>query len=222
MYTPVTPTLLPSSMFNTCLVSAPGSINDLIPSPALKPMLASPHWISWYMKNTNVICRSAAITTWNVFACEKMHFLVTVNCYVMKSIITTTIVRAHDVSLRLYSITIKDSKQTIMYADTWDAPSYSATLSHVTIISVVGVKLPEDGNNSCSWSRALWRRATLDVVLKKMFPNLLMSMSFQKGAISAKPVNGNVRGMNWRYWDRNERTPFVFTCEPESLKEVIQ
>ena len=159
MYTPVTPTLLPSSMFNTCLVSAPGSINDLIPSPALKPMLASPHWMSWYMKNTNVICRSAAITTWNVFACEKMHFLVTVNCYVM------TIVRAHDVSLRLYSITTKDSKQTIMYADTWGPPPNGATLSHVTIISVVGVKLPEDGNNSCNWSWALWRRATLDVVL---------------------------------------------------------
>ena len=33
---------------------------------------------------------------------------------------------------------------------TWDPPSNSATLSHVAINSVVGVKLPEDGNNSCS------------------------------------------------------------------------
>ena len=75
MYTPVTPTLLPSSMFNTWFVSEPGSINDLVSSPALKPILAPrPHWISAYMKNTNVICWSAAITTWNVFACENNDY----------------------------------------------------------------------------------------------------------------------------------------------------
>ena len=71
MYTPVTPTLLPSSMFSVWLVSAPGTIKNLVPSPALKPILApAPHWMSPYMKNTNVICWSAAITTWNVFACN--------------------------------------------------------------------------------------------------------------------------------------------------------
>ena len=57
------------------------------------------------------------------------------------------------------------NKKIIMYADTWDCPPNSATLSHVAINSVVGVKLPEDGNNSCSRSRALWRRVTLDVSL---------------------------------------------------------
>ena len=71
MYIPVTPTLLPSSMFNVWLVSEPGTIKNLVPSPALKPILApAPHWMSPYMKNTNVICWSAAITTWNVFTCN--------------------------------------------------------------------------------------------------------------------------------------------------------
>ena len=71
MYTPVTPTLLPSSMFNAWFVSALGTIKDLVPSPALKPILAPlPHWMSSYMKNTKVICLSATITTWNVFSCN--------------------------------------------------------------------------------------------------------------------------------------------------------
>ena len=42
------------------------------------------------------------------------------------------------------------NRQIAMYADTWDLPPNSATLSHVAINSVVGVKLPEDGNNTCS------------------------------------------------------------------------
>ena len=57
------------------------------------------------------------------------------------------------------------NKQVVTYADTWGLPPNSATLSHVTINSVVGVKLPAEGNNSCSRSRALWRRVTLDVTL---------------------------------------------------------
>ena len=53
-----------------------------------------------------------------------------------------------------------------------------------------------------------------------MFPNLVMSMSSQKGAISGRPVDGNISGLLSRYSDWNERIPFVFTCEPESLKEL--
>ena len=47
------------------------------------------------------------------------------------------------------NITLKYSdRQTVMY--TWDPSSRCPSLSHVAINSVVGVKLPEDGNNSCS------------------------------------------------------------------------
>ena len=81
-----------------------------------------------------------------------MHFLITVNCYNIcnEEHYNCTIVRAHDASPHLHSITINDSKQTILYADTWDRLLDSTTLSHVAINSVVGVKLSEDGNNSCS------------------------------------------------------------------------
>ena len=49
-------------------------------------------------------------------------------------------------------VTVKcySNKQIVTYADTSDPPSFLATLSHVAINSMVGVKLPEDGNNSCS------------------------------------------------------------------------
>ena len=63
-----------------------------------------------------------------------------------------------NITLNYYS-----DKQTVMY--TWDPPPDCATLSHVAINSVVGVKLPEEGNNSCSWPWALWRSMTLDVSL---------------------------------------------------------
>ena len=48
-----------------------------------------------------------------------------------------------------------------------------------------------------------------------MFPNLVMLTSSQRGAISGKLINGNLRGINRVNGDRNERIPFVFTCEPE-------
>jgi len=43
MYNPVIFTLLPISMFLVWDVSAPGTIKNLKPSPALKPTLAVPH-----------------------------------------------------------------------------------------------------------------------------------------------------------------------------------
>ena len=84
------------------------------------------------------------------------------------------------------------------------------------------MKLPEDGNNSCSWSRALWRRVALDVCLKKMFPDLLMSTSSQNGAISGIWLfNGNLWGVYSVNGSWNEIIPFVFTCEPKQLKEAV-
>ena len=58
----------------------------------------------------------------------------------------------------------------------------------------------------------------LDVVLKKMFPNLVMSMSFQKGAISGRSGNGNTRGgpVNMSL---NATIPLLSICEPESVKK---
>ena len=53
----------------------------------------------------------------------------------------------------LQSVGIVTNNQIVIYADTWsssDPPKIGATLSHVAINSMVGVKLPEDGNNSCS------------------------------------------------------------------------
>ena len=68
-------------------------------------------------------------------------------------------------SSSIVTVNCYSNKQVVTYADTWVAPSYSATLSHVAINSVVGVKLPEEGNNSCSRSWALWRRVALNVSL---------------------------------------------------------
>ena len=77
---------------------------------------------------------------------------------------------AHDISpprptSSIATVNCYSNKQIAMYADTCGPPPHCATLSHVAINSVVGVKLPEDGNNSCSRSRALWRRVKLDVFL---------------------------------------------------------
>ena len=69
---------------------------------------------------------------------------------------TITRVMVHDIypprpqAVMFLRVVIVSNKQIVMQADTWDPPSNCATLSHVAINSVVGVKLPEDGNNS--WS----------------------------------------------------------------------
>ena len=50
-----------------------------------------------------------------------------------------------------------------------------------------------------------------------MFPNLVMSTSPQKGAISEMLADdGNMRGIAEVNSDWNERIPFVFTCEQKS------
>ena len=50
-----------------------------------------------------------------------------------------------------------------------------------------------------------------------MFPNVMISTSFQNGAISGiKLFNGNLRGMKSINRSRNEIIPFVFTCDERS------
>ena len=66
---------------------------------------------------------------------------------------STISVMAHDISppmppSSIVTVNCYSNKQIVTFADTWDTSSYSATLSHVAINSVVGVKLPENGNNS--------------------------------------------------------------------------
>ena len=47
----------------TIRVSDPGTVKDLTPSPALKPMPPIPHWMSAYMKKTNDFSPSVDNTT---------------------------------------------------------------------------------------------------------------------------------------------------------------
>ena len=151
MYTPLLPTLLLFSMSTELNECDAGPIKDLTPSPALKPILAKPHSISPYMKNTNVHCPSVAITTWNEFSCNSNERYTTHS-------VSAVFKWYH--AVRCYSRWI--TKHLLCTSDT---PTNSATRSHVAITSLVGVKLPEDGNNSWISLRALWRRVGLDVCL---------------------------------------------------------
>ena len=73
-----------------------------------------------------------------------------------EAVLQSTInVMAHDTSpprrpSSIVTVNCYGNKQIVMHADTWGPPPHCATLSHVVINSVVGVKLPEDGNNSRS------------------------------------------------------------------------
>ena len=141
------------------------------------------------------------------------------NWQILSQVLPALTYNFHLMSQRVVIVT---SKKVHMYADTWDGLPNSATFSHVATNSVVGVKLPEDGNNSCSWSRALWGRVALDVTLKKIFL-LLTSTSSQNGAISGiKLLNGNLWGLNSVNGRWNEIIPFLLTCGPKWLKESNQ
>ena len=68
---------------------------------------------------------------------------------------STISVMAHDIippmpPSSIVTVNFYSYKQIVTYADTRDPTPLPATLSHVAINSMVGVKLPEDGTNSCS------------------------------------------------------------------------
>ena len=209
-------TLLPSSMFNVWLVSEPGTIKNLVPSPALKPILApAPHWMSPYMKNTNVICWSAAITTWNVFTCNnnllshKHQLLQHTGNETFTNYYHST---AHDTALHITVSCYSDITCVDVYLR---SPLDSATLSHVPINSVVGVKL-QRMETTPAVDHELLEKGGIRCLPEEYVSNvhIVPERSNQWKAIQWKALRSQFKkpGLKWN-------NSISLTCKTEPLKE---
>ena len=152
MYNPGIWILLLFSTFLVWKVRAPGSIKDLMLSPALKPILANPHSMLLYRKNTNDDWPSATITTCNEFSWKGQKW--NQKCfYYRDSSETCSGCLLEWLRLHTYLRT---------KLNLWKRPG---TRSHVAIKRSVGVKFPLVGKDLWSCSRALCSKVGLDVCL---------------------------------------------------------